>query len=110
MLVPNKNSEIGDGLTAVINVPKEAILAHFIPSSVLSLNDQGVIGVKYVSDDSEVVFSEIEMLQSEADGMWVGGLPDEITLITVGQEFVQNGQSVKAVTEEEVKAQLKKQN
>ncbi len=110
VLVPNKNSEIGDGLTAVINVPKEAILAHFIPSSVLSLNDQGVIGVKYVSDDSEVVFSEIEMLQSEADGMWVGGLPDEITLITVGQEFVQNGQIVKAVTEEEVKAQLKKQN
>ena len=108
--VPNKNSKIGDGLTATVDVPKEPTLAHFIPASVLSLNDKGIIGIKYVSDESRVIFSEIRMLQSETDGIWVGGLPDEINLITVGQEFVQDGQAVKAVDEAQVKSQLKSEN
>ena len=85
-------------------------MAHFIPSSVLSLNDQGIIGVKYVTDEGIVVFSEIVIIQSEADGIWVGGLPDEITLITVGQEFVQDGQLVNTVDEELLKSKAQAQN
>ena len=30
---------------------------------------------------------------------WLRGLPDRVTLITVGQEFVQDGQSVRTVDE-----------
>jgi membrane fusion protein, multidrug efflux system len=110
VLIPNPNGEIGDGLTAIVGVPKGAVMAHFIPSSVLSLNDQGIIGVKYVTDEGIVVFSEIVIIQSEADGIWVGGLPDEITLITVGQEFVQDGQLVNTVDEELLKSKAQAQN
>ncbi|HBT42038.1 MAG TPA: efflux RND transporter periplasmic adaptor subunit, partial [Rhodospirillaceae bacterium] len=32
-------------------------------------------------------------------GIWLGGLPDRMTLITVGQEFVTEGQLVQPVDE-----------
>ena len=35
-----------------------------------------------------------------ADGMWVAGLPDEASVITVGQDYVKDGDLVTAVPEE----------
>ena len=39
-------------------------------------------------------FHEAEIIRSAADAVWLSGLPDEITLITVGQGFVRDGQKV----------------
>ena len=40
--------------------------------------------------------------------MWVGGLPDRVRIITVGQEFVREGSEVNAVPEAAPKQKIKR--
>jgi multidrug efflux system membrane fusion protein len=39
------------------------------------------------------------VLAQERDGTWVTGLPETVTIITVGQDFVVDGQRVEPVFE-----------
>ena len=70
-------------------------MAHLIPSYLISLNDEGELGVK-VLIDTKVKFSNIQIVEDTVDGLWVTGLPEKATVITVGQEYVINGQIVNA--------------
>ena len=76
-----------------MRVPLNKVKAHLIPSYLLSLNDEGELGIKIVENDV-VKFLLIEIIEDGLDGLWVSGLPDEVTIITVGQEYVINGQNV----------------
>jgi len=97
MEIPNADFKIQDGLTAKLRIPVAKRKAHKISPSVLSLNEEGKIGVKIVNDQDVVEFKTITILSDKSDFMWIDGLPDQVRLITVGQEFVQDGQSVKPV-------------
>ncbi|MAE51773.1 MAG: hypothetical protein CMH27_08175 [Micavibrio sp.] len=97
MEIPNTDFSIQDGLTAKMRIPVAARKAHKISPSVLSLNDEGKIGVKIVNDQDIVIFKPITILSDKTDMMWIDGLPDNTRLITVGQEFVKDGQHVKPV-------------
>jgi multidrug efflux system membrane fusion protein len=66
----------------------------------LTLDDAGVVGVKTVDAQNTVRFHPAELVAGGADGVWIGGLPPEVTIITVGQEFVLPGQTVVPVPEE----------
>ena len=92
--VTNDDRKIRDGLTAKIQVPVNSGIAHFVIPSTLTLNDQGIVGVKTVNDENVVVFNPVDIIADEPDGVWLGGLPDSIRLITVGQEFVIDGEKV----------------
>mgnify|MGYP001157044737 CR=1 FL=1 len=93
--VNNKDGSIREGLSADMLVPLREVLAHLIPSYLISLNDEGELGVK-VLIDNEVKFSNIQIVEDTIDGLWVTGLPKKATVITVGQEYVINGQIVNA--------------
>ncbi|MCB2100578.1 MAG: efflux RND transporter periplasmic adaptor subunit [Rhodobacterales bacterium] len=57
--------------------------------------------VRYVakaSDNSTRTF-RVEIAIDNPDGVWLGGLPDRLDMIIVGQEFVREGQTVQAVPE-----------
>lgn len=95
--VANEDRKIRDGLTAEIEVPVNSGLAHFVTPSTLTLNDDGVVGVKTVNGDNVVVFNPVDIIADEPDGVWLGGLPENIRLITVGQEFVIDGEKVTPV-------------
>ena len=92
-LVENKNGLIREGLTADMMVPLQNLKAHLIPSYLLSLNDTGDLGIKIIKDDI-VYFTNIQIIEDTVDGIWVAGLPTSVTIITVGQEYVINGQEV----------------
>ena len=92
-LVENKNGLIREGLTADMMVPLQNLKAHLIPSYLLSLNDAGDLGIKIIKDDI-VYFTNIQIIEDTVDGIWVAGLPTSVTIITVGQEYVINGQEV----------------
>lgn len=94
---PNPNGKIPDGLTAEIQIPLEKTLAHFITPAILTLKDDGTMGVKIVTSDDEVQFCPVQIAASEKAGVWVKGLPERVCIITVGQEFVVEGQKVKPV-------------
>jgi multidrug efflux system membrane fusion protein len=92
--VTNDDRKIRDGLTAKIQVPVNSGMAHFVTPSTLTLNDEGVVGVKTVNIENVVVFNPVDIIADEPDGVWLGGLPKSIRLITVGQEFVIDGEKV----------------
>jgi multidrug efflux system membrane fusion protein len=66
-----------------------------LPQSVLTLDDDGVLGVRSVEGDT-VAFHPVTIVRDTRDGVWVTGLPARIDIITVGQEFVIAGQKVNA--------------
>jgi multidrug efflux system membrane fusion protein len=63
----------------------------------MTLSENGRVGVRTVSD-KVVAFAPVEIVGGTVDGIWVTGLPDEVAIITVGQEFVIEGQTVKVET------------
>lgn len=89
--VPNPDMAVGDGQTVEIIVAADGRTAHLIPQSSLTLNDDGVLGVRTVAADNTAQFLPVTLLRDTVDGVWVTDLPDEINLITVGQEFVIDG-------------------
>ncbi|MFT7288694.1 MAG: multidrug efflux system membrane fusion protein [Halieaceae bacterium] len=92
--VPNPDYRLRAGLTTVVSVVAETVLAHRVSPSLFTLNDAGVIGLRAVDDDQRVVFHPIAIVEDAAGGAWVTGLPGVVRLITVGQEFVSAGQLV----------------
>lgn len=69
--------------------------AHKISPAILSLNDQGKLGIRLVNINNEVEFRTIEILEDTTDGLWISGLPPFARIITLGQEYVFQGQTVK---------------
>ncbi len=92
--IPNTDGAIRDGITAELQVPVSVADAHFVTPSTLTLNDDGVVGVKVVTPENIVVFKPVEIIADKPDGIWISGLPRTIRLITVGQEFVLDGETV----------------
>lgn len=105
--VPNPERTIASGMTAEIALPLSETLAHRVSPSILTLSDSGEIGVKSVDDENKVVFHPVQIVDTDADGMWITGLPAAVTLITVGQEYVAAGDTVRTVSEAEIDEKLK---
>ena len=95
--LPNTDGEYLDGLTADMIIPLETVSACKLSPSVLSLADDGSVGVKLVDQNDRVKFHTVEALSDKSDGIWIGGLPENVRIITVGHEFVVDGQHVKPV-------------
>lgn len=93
--IPNADLSLRDGLTAEALVNLGTAPAHLLPQSVLTLDDNGVLGVRTV-EDSVVAFYPVTIVRDTREGIWVTGLPPKVDIITVGQEYVQAGQKVKA--------------
>ncbi len=100
MTAPNTGLSVADGMTAELHLPLRETLAHRVSPAVLSLRDNGEMGVKTVDEEGRVRFLPARIVDSDSDGVWLGGLPEELLIITVGQEFVAEGQRVKAVDAE----------
>ena len=97
--VPNPNESLRDGVTAELRVRVETIAAHFVSPAVLTLDDDGVVGVRLLDDDDRVVFHHADIVGDSAGGVWLASLPETVRLITVGQEFVRDGDVVEAADE-----------
>jgi multidrug efflux system membrane fusion protein len=92
--VANADYRLRSGVTAEINIVVDEVLAHRISPAVLALDDAGRIGVRTVGDDRRVRFDIVEIVADAADGVWVTGLPNPATLITVGHQLVVAGEPV----------------
>jgi multidrug efflux system membrane fusion protein len=97
--VPNPDVTIRDGQTADILIQTEGTSAHLLPTSAMTLNDNGQLGVRVV-EDGIVRFVPVRMLRDTANGVWLSGLPETADVITVGQEFVTDGVEVQVTYEE----------
>ena len=100
LTVPNPDLALRDGQTAEILIDAQGVLAHVLPASTLTLNDEGTLGVRTIDADSEALFIPVTVLRDAPEGLYVGGLPEQVDVITVGQEFVTDGVPVAPSFEE----------
>ena len=100
--VDNSDGALRIGGTAELRIPAETVLAHRISPSLLTLDDAGNIGVKIVDDAGRVEFVVADIAHSSNDGVWLTGLPETATIITVGQGYVASGAVVDAVAESDI--------
>ncbi|SDJ93344.1 efflux RND transporter periplasmic adaptor subunit [Microbulbifer yueqingensis] len=92
--VDNPKGQLRAGLSGRLALPTGEVRAHLINSSLLTLDDRGELGVRHLDRENRVLFSTVTLVGDGREGVWVTGLPERTTLITVGQEYVTPGQVV----------------
>ena len=98
--VDNDDLQLRDGQTAEILIGAEGQKAHLIPASALTLNDEGTLGLQVATEDSKAAFTPVSILRDTAKGIWVAGLPEQVSVIIVGQEYVTDGVAIKTTYSE----------
>lgn len=94
--IANPDRAISAGMTVEVALPLGETLAHAVSPAVLTLSAAGEVGVKTVNAQGIVDFHPATLVREDERGLWLGGLPPRVRLITVGQDFVSAGQQVEA--------------
>ena len=108
--IGNADGALRAGMTAELIIPAETIYAHKISPSLLTLDDEGNLGVKIVNVSGMVEFHSADIAMSSSEGVWIAGLPYSATIITVGQGFVNEGIVVDAIPEDEIDTAVAKKS
>jgi len=95
--INNPSERQVNGVTAEILVPLKQTDAILISPALLSLNESGLLGAKHVDQDQHVVFTPVELVKAQSNGVWVSGLPNPVDVIITGQSFVSAGEKVTPV-------------
>ena len=93
-LMSNPGQVIRAGVTAQLNVQIEARAAQLIPASSILLSDRGSTIVRVLGADQTVFSAEVAVVGETSEGVWVVGLPKEVVLVTVGQNYIIDGERV----------------
>lgn len=97
--VPNADGAIPAGISAQLRIPTGEMTAHFVSPAILSLDTDGTLGIKTVNADNVVEFHKISIVRAQTDGIWISGLPDQVQIISIGQGFVNDGETVDPQTD-----------
>ncbi|SEN78060.1 membrane fusion protein, multidrug efflux system [Loktanella fryxellensis] len=92
--VPNDDGAIPAGISAQLRIPTGTVSAHFVSPAILSLDTDGTLGIKTVEAENVVAFHPVTIVQAQTDGIWIAGVPDEAQIISIGQGFVNDGETV----------------
>jgi len=92
--VDNPDLTLRDGQTAEIVISAAGKKAHLLPQSALTLNDEGTLGVRLITEDNEAKFAPITLLRDTTTGVWLAGLPEIANVMIIGQEYVTDGVKV----------------
>ncbi|MDE9450666.1 efflux RND transporter periplasmic adaptor subunit [Aliiroseovarius sp. Z3] len=97
---PDNAQVIRAGQTAEVVITGNGLLAHLVPQSALTLDDDGQLGVRIVTSDRVAGFSPVTMIRDSVDGVWITGLPANADVIVVGHHYVTDGVSVDVTYQE----------
>lgn len=96
---PDHQRIAGASATMSIQLPERQ--AHRLSPALMVLNDRGQLSVKMVNADHRVELLPVDILSFDSGGIWVGGLPQEVELITLGGGFYSEGDQVTPVRAEQ---------
>ena len=100
IIVANPKMTLKSGVTADVRLSsKDDVLAQHVPAGILSLDDEGTVGIRYVDDNDIVHFAVTTTIDEDETGIWVTGLPERTRVIIKGQDFVSNGTKVATTTD-----------
>jgi multidrug efflux system membrane fusion protein len=95
--IPNADLRIPAGMTAEITLRAAATDSVVLPRSVVTLSDNGDLGIRAVDAQSKVAFYPIDLVDDLPQGLVLGGIPADARVIVAGQDLVKEGDTVKAV-------------
>ncbi len=90
----NQDYKILSGQTVKVRVPLGEVASHHIPRSALSLDMKGNLSIKTVQEANVVKNMPVEIVDEDDQGFWVIGLPEKAKIITLGHQYVKDGESV----------------
>jgi multidrug efflux system membrane fusion protein len=93
----NPKAAIADGVTCEMTVTLPAVMAIGVPRSALIFSDDGHLGVRTVTSANKAQFVPVTIVDDGVDTVWLTGLGASSHIITVGQDFVRDGDPVVAV-------------
>ncbi|MGD8341011.1 MAG: efflux RND transporter periplasmic adaptor subunit [Gammaproteobacteria bacterium] len=97
LAIPNPDRTLRVGTSAELVLGAEEITAHIVSPGLLTLADDGAIGVMIVDDKERARFVAVELVGSTDEGAAiVTGPPQAARIISVGQNYVTDGQPVAA--------------
>lgn len=92
--LPNGDGAIRSGMTAIVDIFATPTRAVKIPRSVITLSEQGEIGVRVVGADNLARFAAVGIVDDAEDGLVVTGIPENVRIIVAGQDLVRDGEAV----------------
>ncbi|MBN9072517.1 MAG: efflux RND transporter periplasmic adaptor subunit [Rhizobiales bacterium] len=95
--IPNPDLGIPAGMTAEITLRSAPADAVTLPRSIVTLSDNGDLGIRAVDAANKVVFHPIDLIDDTPDGLVLGGIPAEARVIVAGQDLVKDGDVVNPV-------------
>lgn len=95
--VPNADGRIPSGMTAEVTLLAEPVEATVLPRSVVTLSNEGDLGIRAVDADNRVVFFPIDLVDDMQGGLVLGGIPADVRIIVAGQELISEGDVVNPV-------------
>ncbi|MEO5323863.1 efflux RND transporter periplasmic adaptor subunit [Mesorhizobium sp. CC13] len=94
--IPNPDGTIPAGMTAEITIRAKPVDAVMLPRSVVTLGENGDLGIRAVDGASKVVFFPIDLVDDTQKGLLLGGIPADARIIVAGQDLVREGDEVQA--------------
>lgn len=95
--VPNADGRIPSGMTAEVTLLAEPVEATVLPRSVVTLSNDGDLGIRAVDGENKVVFYPIDLVDDMQGGLVLGGIPADVRIIVAGQELISDGDTVNPV-------------
>ncbi|KLU98717.1 efflux RND transporter periplasmic adaptor subunit [Photobacterium aphoticum] len=92
--ISNPDMRFTAGTSANLELLLETKDAIKMTPSMLALDEAGNLGIKTIVDNDKVKFIPIAVVKVEPDGVWLGDTPNPVEVITVGQGFVRDGDTV----------------
>lgn len=92
--LPNPDRALPSGMTAEVSLFTRPERAVTIPRSIITLSDEGVIGLRVVGADNVARFAGVELIDDTAGGLVVKGVPEGVRIIVSGQDLVRDGETV----------------
>jgi membrane fusion protein, multidrug efflux system len=95
--VKNADGHIPAGMTAEINLKSDPVQAIKLPRSAVTLNVDGVLGIRAVDKNNKVAFLKVDLIDDATDAIVLTGVAEGTKIIVSGQDFVDEGELVKVV-------------
>ncbi|MBI1360724.1 MAG: efflux RND transporter periplasmic adaptor subunit [Alphaproteobacteria bacterium] len=95
--VANHEGSIPVGRIAEVRIQTGQGDAHKVNPALLTTDDQGRIGVRYLDVGGVVSFAPADVVDETPDGVWITGLPHETLIVAEGQDGVKPGLRVTPV-------------
>ena len=94
LALPNPDRAIPSGMTAEVSLYTKPERAVMVPRSIITLSNDGEIGLRVVGADNVARFAGIELVDDTPDGLVVRGVPEGVKIIVAGQDLVRDGETV----------------